>query len=146
MSQNIHDEMEKLCLLPHELCSSQQVVRRNEVVWFDQYQDGSVIQLHWVVARITRSRVRGPYARFCERDDAGYDHPASPYSIALQLWNHAYTVSTLKWHNLAGAWGFSPIQYWVVGWAWIMSFQTKHDMKHSICMRAFGLSLFITLS
>ena len=31
--------------------------------------------------RFSKSRLRGPYARFCERDDAGYDHPASPYSI-----------------------------------------------------------------
>ena len=25
--------------------------------------------------------------------------------------------------------GRSPIQYWVVGWAWIVSFQTKHDIS-----------------
>jgi len=32
MSQNIHDQMEKLCLFPYEFCPAQQVVRRNEVV------------------------------------------------------------------------------------------------------------------
>ncbi|MCK9557974.1 MAG: hypothetical protein PHQ78_08710 [Candidatus Cloacimonetes bacterium] len=32
MSEDIYDEMEKLCLFPYEFCSSQQVVQRDEVI------------------------------------------------------------------------------------------------------------------
>jgi len=30
---------------------------------------------------MNRSRVRGPYARFCERDEVSIDQLTSPYSI-----------------------------------------------------------------
>ena len=45
--------------------------------------------------RIDRSRIRGPYVRFCERDEA----KASPYSILPLIY-----TATLIWQGAHGDW------------------------------------------
>ena len=41
---------------------------------------------------MNRSRVRGPYARFCERDEVSIDQLTSPYSIFLSFFCFSFLL------------------------------------------------------
>ncbi|MDD2507368.1 MAG: reverse transcriptase domain-containing protein [Candidatus Cloacimonetes bacterium] len=67
----------------HAVAKAQQFLVRYDLSWAVDMDLSKCFDTldHELITRIIRSRVRDPYARFCERDDAGFDHPASPYSI-----------------------------------------------------------------
>jgi len=67
----------------HAVAIAQQFLVRYDLPWALDMDLSKCFDTldHELITRIIRSRVRDPYTRFCERDDAGFDHPASPYSI-----------------------------------------------------------------
>lgn len=76
--ENLHAALAQLGQSPNQHGPAKQVVRSARTRGLDTASGRGLASLRGVATRFSRSRTRGPYVRFCEREGATLDQRSAP--------------------------------------------------------------------